>query len=238
MHARKRLDDKMAPKQFLAWTLLAASPCLLAEGGDKYRQVSVTNTDRTALAPGGTIRVNDSSGHVMVEGWDQNEVEVTVVKSMPYGYDKNRASQQLDRVKVSMQRVSPTELAITTLPSHRGKVMIDYQIHVPRDSKLVIHSVSNYIFVSRVSGEIEATCRRGDIVVMLPDAGPYSIDAKTKLGNVFSDFEGHSHSLHLVGDQFASTGTAPSRRIYLRVGSGGISIKGLPAVAEVRAPGR
>ena len=75
--------------------------------------------------------------------------------------------------------------------------MIDYQIHVPRDSKLVIHSVSNYILVSHVSGEIEATCSRGDIVVMLPDAGPYSIDAKSKFGNVLSDFEGRSHSCTL-----------------------------------------
>ena len=84
----------MAPKQLLAWTLLAASPCLLAEGPERYRQVSVTNTDRTTFAPGGTIRVNDSSGHVMVEGWDQNEVEVTVVKSMPYGYNKEQAGEE------------------------------------------------------------------------------------------------------------------------------------------------
>jgi hypothetical protein len=237
MRARKRLDDKMALKQILAWTFLAASPCLLAEGLERYKQVSVTNTDRAPFMPGGTIRVNDSSGHVMVEGWDQSEVEVTVVKSMPYGYNKDQATQKLDRVKVSMQRLSPTELAIATVPSHRGKVMIDYQIHVPRDSKLVIHSVSNYILVSRVSGEIEATCSRGDIVVMLPDAGQYSIDAKSKFGNVFSDFEGRSHSPHLIGDQFASTNSAPSRRIYLRVRSGGITIKGLPAIADVTMQG-
>ena len=73
------------------------------------------------MAPGGTIRVNDSSGHVMVEGWDQSEVEITVVKSMPYGYDKDQATQKLDRVKVSMQRVSPTELAISTLPESSGE---------------------------------------------------------------------------------------------------------------------
>src|SRR5580704_8258830 len=127
----------MTLKPILAWTLLAASPCLLAEGPEKYRQTVVTSTDRMSFAPGGTIRVNDSSGHVMVEGWDQAEVEITVVKSMPYGFDKDRATQQLDRVKVNTERVSPTELAISTLPSHRGKVVVDYQIHVPRNSKLV-----------------------------------------------------------------------------------------------------
>jgi hypothetical protein len=220
-------------KWILAWTLLSASPCLHAEGPEKYRQVSVTNTDRINFAPGGTIRVNDSSGHVMVDGWDQNEVEITVIKSMPYGFDQDRAKQQLDRVKVAMERVSPTELAISTNPTHRGEVTIDYEIHVPRDSKMVIHHVGGYVMVSHVSGDIDASVRRGDIVVMLPDAGPYTIDAKSKLGLVQSDFEGHSKLLHLIGDQFSSAPKSPSTRIYLRVGWGGITIKGLPAIAEV-----
>jgi hypothetical protein len=213
---------------------MALSLYLHAEGPEKYRQISVSNTERINFAPGGTIRVNDSSGHVMVEGWDQNEVEITVVKSMPYGYDKDRAQQQLNRVKVNTQRVSPTELAISTVPSHRGKVTVDYEIHVPRDSKLVIHHNGGYVLASQVSGDIEATCRRGDIIVMLPDPGPYSIDAKSKLGNVLSDYTGDTHLLrYLVGERYASPNPAPAHRIYLRVGMGGITIKQLPLKAEV-----
>ena len=221
----------MTTKQIFLLTVFAV-PCLLAKGPET-RQASVTSTDRMNFAPGGTIRVNGSSGHVMVEGWDQPEVEITVVKSMPYGYDKDRAAKELERVQIKSERVSPTELVISTLPNHRGKVMVDYQIHVPRDSKLVIHHVSNYVFVSHVSGEIEATCSRGEIVLMLPDAGPYSVDAITKFGTILSDFTGDAHSQYLVGERFSTANPAPARLIYLRMGLGGITIKGLPAISEV-----
>ena len=222
----------MTTKQIGVSFLLTAS-CLLAKGPETNRQASVTSTDRMSFAPGGTIRVNDSSGHVMVEGWDQPEVEITVVKSMPYGYDKDRAAKELEGVRINTEHVSPTELAISTVPSHRGKVVVDYQIHVPRDSRIVIHHVGGYVLVSHVSGEIEATCRRGDIVLMLPDAGPYTVDAKTKFGTILSDFGGDAHAQHLVGERFSSANPAPSRRIYLRMGFGGITIKGLPAISEV-----
>ena len=101
---------------------------------------------------------------------------------------------------------------------------------------MVIHHIGGYVLVNHVSGEIEATCRRGDIVLMLPDAGPYSVDAKTKFGTILSDFEGDAHGQHLVGERFASANQASARRIYLRMGLGGITIKGLPAISEVTAP--
>lgn len=221
--------------------LVAASTCALAEGPETFQQVTLTATDHTDFAPGGTIRVEGSFGHVMVDGWDKPEVELTTVKSMPYGYDKARATQQLGRVQVKLERRSATELSISTAtPSRRhfpffssaaGPVTIDYELHIPRESRVIVHHEGGYVMASQVNGEIEATNPRGDIVLMLPDPGPYSIDAKSKFGAVQSDFEGQSHLVHLIGDRFANSAVSPSRRVYVRVGVGGVTIKELPAAS-------
>ena len=89
--------------------------------------------------------------------------------------------------------------------------------------------------VSRISGDIEASSRSGDIVLMLPDPGPYSIDAKSKFGSVSSDFAGTTHRKRLVSEQFASANPPSSHRIYLRMGLGGITIKEMPSTPEAPA---
>ena len=120
----------------------------------------------------------------------------------------------------------------------KGGWMLEYQIHAPRNSRLVIHHGPGRVLVSNVTGDVEATSRGGDILVMLPDSGLYSIDAKSKLGSVSSDFVGASHRRHLVGSGFALAVPTPSRRIYLRTGIGGITIKAVPVETEEPAAAR
>lgn len=205
------------------------------------KRVEQTNTERVNFAPGGTIHFKDSNGALIVEGWDQPVVEITVSKSLPYGYETKQkdGAARLERLQVKTEHPSPTELIISTiLPPHHhfplfssatGKVTLDYQIQVPRNSKLTIQHGDGYVMVSNVDGEIEATCGRGDIMLLLPDPGPYAIDAKSKLGNIASDFAGDAHVQHLVGERFASEHPAQAHRIYLRMGIGGITIKELPS---------
>jgi hypothetical protein len=216
--------------------VLGLSANLFADKITNATQDQTTHTDRLDFAPGGTIHIEGSTGSLIVDGWDEPAVEVTVVKAMPYYYDKKKGEQRLERVKISAERKSPAELAISTvLPpkgfplftSPTGKVIIDYQVHVPRDSHVVIHHGSGYVMVSNVSGEIEATSGSGDIMVLLPDPGPYNIDAKSKFGTVLSDFSGDDHVQHLVGERFAAANAAPAKRVYLRVGRGGVTIKEL-----------
>ena len=156
----------------------------------------------------------------------------------------------MDDVHVVTNRTSATELAVTTtVPSSNffarlfGRTCgatIEQHIQAPRDSQLVIHHGAGYVLVSRISGDIEASSRSGDIVLMLPDPGPYSIDAKSKFGSVSSDFAGTAHREKLIGEQFATASASPSRRIYLRIGFGGITIKEVPPtpVAPVPAGGQ
>jgi hypothetical protein len=215
-------------------------------------QPQVTHTEQVDFVPGGTIRLDGSYGDLFVEGRDQTEVELTVTKSMRYKYESAespRAAQHMESVRVVMERRSPTELTISTVASSRSKpfatgqdfrplknsdVMLEYHLLVPHNSRLVIHQGTGDLLVRDVTGDIEATCPMGDIVLWLSGRGTYSIDARSRAGTVSSDFSGATHSYYLFGQTFTSLNPALSQRLHLRVGFGGITIKSI--LPESEAP--
>ena len=230
----------------IALLVLGAVAVALPLSGENQQPVQVSSTERVDFPPGGTIRINGSYGYLVVEGWDQPALEITVTKSLPRpGESKTQDQDRLEGIHVATNRSSTTELTIsTTLPSRHGDwvpfmppsktggVATEYEIQVPRDSRLAIQNRAGYVFVNGVAGDIEASVSRGDIVLMLPDSGTYSIDAKTKLGAVSSDFDGSVLSRYLVGQNFARTPKPPSQHLYLRMGFGGITIKAVPPEGE------
>ena len=108
--------------------------------------------------------------------------------------------------------------------------MMEYRIRAPRNAKLVIHHKDGTVLISNMLGDIEATGRTGDIVVLLPESGKYSIDAKSQLGTLSSDFGGDFHHV-LWSSEFRLDAPAPAHRIHLRMAVGSIEIKGSPAEA-------
>jgi hypothetical protein len=96
----------------------------------------------------------------------------------------------------------------------------------------VIHQSVGDVLVRDVSGDIDATCGMGDIVLWLSGAGTYSIDARSKAGTVSSDFSGAKRSYFLFGQTFTNRNPAPSQRLHLRVGFGGITILAIPSERE------
>jgi hypothetical protein len=205
----------------------------------------VTRVERVAFQPGGTIRLDHSYGYLTVEGWDEPEVEITVTKSTNHFDEpdrKQKAEQRFGRVGVVTERRSDKELVTsTTLPARKGVrrlmvirslppsrqrgVTLEYKVHVPRDSRLVVHHDNGYVWVSDVTGDIEVDSHTGDMIVMLPDPGPYSIDARTRMGRVSSDFAGKTGSQLLLGSHFTYASQATSRRVHLRMGRGSITVK-------------
>jgi len=201
--------------------------------------VKITNTEHMNFAPGGAIRIDDSYGELNVEGWDQPEVEITVIKTSPYDYNQSEATKHVNGVQVMTKRMSDSELVIsTTLETYdgllsstaktKGDVWIEYQIHAPHDTKLVIHHGKGTVHLTDISADIEVTGSRGDVVMMLRDLGSYSIDAKTDFGTVVTDHPGNTHrTFFLIGRTFNTGKTAGSHRIYARMGYGGITVKTL-----------
>jgi hypothetical protein len=195
--------------------------------------VRVTTTQSEEFAPGGTIHIDGSWGYLTVEGWDQPRVETIVTKSLGRYYEPEHSEIEADRLKavqVALNRRSAGEVAISTKRDSRHSargVELEYEIHVPRDSHLIIHHGTGYLQVAGVTGEIEATGHRGDIVLLLPDRATCSIDARSQFGPVLSDIAGHARVRHVIGEGFTSAGSAPAH-IRLRMGFGGITIKQVP----------
>jgi hypothetical protein len=212
-----------------------------------------TKTERMSFQPGGFIRIDNSYGYLTVEGWDEPEVEITVTKTTNRFYEpdlKVKAERHFDEVQVAADRRSDKELTISTslpvrhnfissilpsrriivtMPKHSQRgITVEYTVHVPRDSRLVVHHDNGYVWVSDVTGDIEVHSHTGDMIVMLPDPGPYSIDARTGLGSVSSDLTGKTNCRFLVGSHFAHASQSPSHRVHLRMGRGSITIKNGP----------
>src|SRR6185312_12716110 len=173
-----------------------AGVSLFADSG-LPQPVQVETTEHVKFAPGGTIRIRKSYGDMTVTGWDQPEIEVTVVRSLGFRSQPGAADKRrLDGVQVSMERKSDGEVAIVTKTPPPGffghlhlkgrGVAVEYRIRVPRNSNLVIHH-DGYVAVTAVTGNIQATDRRGDILLMLTDLAAYKVDAHAKLGVVSSD---------------------------------------------------
>ena len=208
------------------------------------REVQVTTTDHAELAPGGTVRISGSYGELDVEGWDQAQVEVTATRVVwrsdrPHAIEQ--AKQLLGRVTVKAERNAADEVAIvTTLPPRnlitrplrdRTEIDLEYAIKVPRNAHLVIHHTSGDVRLEGVTAAIEATVHAGDIELRLPESNPYSIDAKCRIGGVYSDFAGEHHTRWRVGENFEDKAAASAPRAYLRVDAGGIQILKRSAIA-------
>jgi hypothetical protein len=233
----------VVPLTLLGMALPASGAGALKEPPQK------TTTERVNFAPGGTIHIDGSYGDLKVDGWDRPEVEVTVIKSLSYGYKAKQPDQgaaDLDRVRIVTEHKSPPELTISTeLPTRRhawippfgrhttGGVGVEYEIHVPRDSRLAIHHGTGTVSVNDISGDIDARVGRGDILLWLPP-GSYSLDARTKFGIVSSDLEGSARNHHLIGESFTRANPPPSHRLHLRMGFGGITLKEI--LPESQAP--
>jgi hypothetical protein len=232
----------------LGLSLLGALPRVFGQEAEG-EPAQVTKTEHVDFGPGGTIVVTGSDGDVNVEGWDKPEVEITVVKTMSYGYKPKQpgeATNRLDGIRVVTERKSSSELAISEsrparggrwplpLPGKsRGSVKLEYEIHAPRDTKLVIHVSKGSVMVNDLIGGIEAGSGRGDIVLMLRDIGSYSVDASTKFGIVSSDFSGAARiSRYRLGQRYITSNLSSSRQIHLRLSLGGIAIKAIPTEAS------
>jgi hypothetical protein len=203
--------------------------------------IQQTNTQHFTLASGATIRIDNSFGELNIEGWNQPDVEITVIKTLPYDYAQSKAERDLNAVQVKTDRKSDAELVISTsIPKHdsllsstaksKTDVLMEYQIHAPSDLKLVIHHGDGSVHVNNMSGNIEANSSRGDIIIFVPGSEP-SIDAKTQFGAIASDFGGEIHRAHLIGRSFISGKTSASPLVHLRMGYGGITVKTLPREA-------
>jgi hypothetical protein len=215
---------------------LALSFPVRAQTVDK-REAEVKTTQSLEFGARGTIQIVESFGSVKVEGWDKEEVEMTVTKRTQKKYEQKdlaKAAKGLERFKVTMEAVGETSLLVikTTYPSwtpiFRGKtnLQLDYIIKVPRQSALLIKHGIGEVEVVNVSGDIEATASIGEISLKLPEEESYAVDARVRIGDVSSEFGQATQrkGVFAVGAKLAGEPASPTRRIFARIGIGDIQV--------------
>jgi hypothetical protein len=198
--------------------------------------VRVTTTERLEFGNRGQIQILESFGEVRVEGWDKPEVELTILKSTQKKYlpkDRAKGLKELDRIRITMERVGESELLLihTTFPRRtpmrmlRGKTnaQLEYTIRVPRTCGLRVKHDVGEVAITNMDGDIEATSDIGEIRLELPEANQYAVDARAKIGDVSSEF-GPETSRRMASASLRRESAAAARRLFLRVGIGDIQV--------------
>jgi hypothetical protein len=180
-------------------TLLSLFLPVLALGANR---IDLTTTETSDLAPGGTVRIEHSTGELNVEGWDQPTVQIEVTR---YTWS---AKTNLKEIQIA-KKLEGNVLTIDTAHKRFTGAHVDYRIRVPRNTKLVIHHGIGDVTIYDMTADIEATAKEGDLIVGLPEPAKYQITAHTKIGTIYNDFQASEPDGH---------------HITLRVGTGGISI--------------
>lgn len=217
--------------------MLISGLALPLTAGDSSRQ-TVTNTERVNITAPGTIRFENSFGQIDIEGWDQPEVEVTTTKWTEDVNAKEPAgvAQRLESVRITTKRDGNDVVISTAYParnyfahpwSRRSDVQLNYHLKAPRALKLAVDRSHYGMNIVGMTGDIRARATSGEITLTLAN-GPYAIDAKCDIGNVYSDFEGTTERRHMLGEEFGSKAEQPARNIYLRMHVGDIVILKMP----------
>ena len=213
--------------------------CLLLGENETARKVQITKTEHLDFPAGGTLRVRNSTGELTIEGWDQPGVEITTTKSskeVNTPQEREKATRDLDRVNISTKR-DGNELDVTTeFPQHRAFPFVtplqnatdfdlEYRIKVPRNTRLIVRHEAGEVHVDDIAGNIQVKAVQGLIALRLTGETPRSIQAKSDLGSVNSDFPGNeSRHPWPFGHEFVQGTAANTQNLDLKIGFGDIVI--------------
>jgi hypothetical protein len=228
------MANKGTKHMMRALAVLAGMSCLLLADDEVMQKVQVTHTDKVDFPAGGQLRLKNPTGELTVEGWDRPDVEITTIKSTKDAYasrDREKASRELDKVRISVAPQGGDLVITTDYPHHRrlspARLVgtgfdVEYRIKAPTNARLAVDHATGEVHVYNVASDIHVTVCDGTITLNLPQEGVYDIDAKSEIGEVVSDFPGHGKRTRwLLGHQFVQGGSA-AHKLYLRVGFGDI----------------
>src|SRR5271167_2651332 len=136
------------------------------------------------LLPGGSFELQNVNGHVQVEGWDRDVIEIHAVKIA-----KEKESD-LDRVSIEVDAKPNDVSVITRYPQNEGvEVAVEYTIRVPHGARVEhIGTVNGTVKIAGVESVEELRTVNGNIEVF---EGGGAVHAHTTNGNV------HLELLHL-----------------------------------------
>lgn len=158
---------------FAAALLICLVPALVsAAETEKFHKV-------VPLAPGGTVSLHNFSGAVRIVGADVSEVTIDAVRTA----ERDR----LDHIKLDVQ-VSGSKVTIEANKKDPGwtvkndnVVQTEFDIQVPRNTRLEVDVFSSSVSVRSVSGEQSIKTFSGNVTV---EDGAARLTAKTFSGEI------------------------------------------------------
>ena len=198
--------------------IVAATTCILP-AADAPNQKLVSKTERIGFPSGGTLRLARSSGIVTVEAWDRPDVEITTISSS-------------DEVRTTAERHGNV-VVITTSPRGQGLAVFDPEcrIKAPADARLIADHDMGEVNVEGLTGDIQVTLHKGEILLQLPQDARYDIHAQSRFGNVSSEWPGsEQRSWWLLGHRSLNEDSQAAHKLNLKVGCGDI------VILKTRAP--
>ena len=137
-------------------------------------QTTITKT--YPLAPGGSFELHNISGDITVEGWDEQQAEVTIIK-------RGGSPQARDALRIVREQ-SANRLAFSTTPEMRagGVEEVRYEVKLPRNLRElgVVSNNSNVELADMKAASVSITVQRGNI--KLEDVNG-TVNTRTTKGN-------------------------------------------------------
>jgi hypothetical protein len=228
----------------VAFAASLAGALLLAK--EPLRPVEVKTVRAVDYSKGMAVRIAETAGQLNIEAWDQPRVQATLSSvEWAEAHEQARVKKKLERIGLVVERESGDVTVEMQAPSRhfwarllRGKTnaTVTCTVMIPRDAKLMVRHQDGAVVVYGAGGDIDAAARFGDIVLQLAAPGKYSVDARVRVGGVYTDYEGKYRQPLLVGQKFVTEGGAGARKVTARVGVGGISIVSVAPPLRVSAP--
>jgi hypothetical protein len=230
------MEDMIRRIAPLALFTLAAAAIVAPtiEANAPREPVEVKTVLSAGFSPGTVVRIAGTAGQLNIEAWDQPRVEATLTRTeFADADDRDRVKRRLERIGLTVEKRGNDIAVELKTPKRnflarwlRGKTnaALVCRVMVPRNAKLVVRHQNGGVFVYGTAADIDARARFGDIVLQLADPSQYAIDARVKVGGVYTDYSGRYRHPVPVGEKFASATTAGGHVVRLRVGIGGISV--------------
>lgn len=218
---------------------LVASVGLAQQTSTKPEWISITKTETATIPAGGLLTIDNSVGELTIDAWDKPGVEITTIKRSKHpvaGKEREDVEAVIAKVKITAE-AKGDGLTITTDFPHEFRMKsfdgtptafdLRYELHVPRTTRIHVVKHSGEVHIDEVRGDIDAHVREGEITLHLPDDGKYAVDARSKFGNISSDFAGDErHRWWGTTRYLDSTPQGATQKLKLRVGYGDVVILG------------
>lgn len=164
---------------------------LLAASGSFEESVTI---DGAAI-----IDVSNQSGTVKVRGDDVDQVTIYArikIDKKLSNSDPDRAGQIVRAIKRSPPIVAENNrIVIGELKrrAYQRHASVSYEIIVPRETEVNVHSISGNVHVSGVTGQVNATSEKGEVILaeneaVAAPAAKFCIHAKLKRPRIEGSF--------------------------------------------------